>query len=577
MLSPLLRRWSARRDAPEAAQPVDELLASELGSRPRAKVAVLGAAAAGRLAEVLRREHPAARVVVVDPAVGRSRMHVKLSLRGPFHLLVDLAAGEPIVQVSRFLDVFMHLVRDGAYLTPTVQGEVDPAADLSDCPRAGDPYLRGLHLDTLLETAKRTELDATAPLTRRDLAWLGAVSGDVVRVGEALLVRCTRRMQPKLRDSEINPILRRQPELGQLLQTRPGGTFASRCDYADSSGMDPADTFVDRNRYPSFDVPKLFLRRYDRPVCGRGQIVESRGLLLPDTFRHHRRPRMYSMYVHDAGELFGAAKLPLHNPIELQGAYFYFDSEWPGHYGHTMTEQISRWWAFEQVRAVEPDVKLLFSLPKARTDQRPQPWEQELFATQGLRPEDAVVMDAAVRPERLYAATPMFSCPDYVHPDITEVWDRISAALPAAPPVRSRRIFCTRPVSLKRSCRNTAEVENYFTDRGFAIVQPESYSLAEQIALFRHADTIAGFTGSGLFTLAFCETPKTVLMISPESYTARNEYMFAAVRGHRLRVAWSKPDIEHPPGRWTAEAFGSSFVVDFGREGRFLDQVLADT
>ena len=74
--------------------------------------------------------------------------------------------------------------------------------------------------------------------------------------------------------------------------------------------------------------------------------------------------------------------------------------------------------------------------------------------------------------------------------------------------------------------------------------------------------------------MAFCDIPKTVIMILPESYTARNEYLFASVRGHHLRAAWSKPDVPQPAEGWTVEAFTSSFLVDLDREGRYLRQVL---
>jgi hypothetical protein len=39
-------------------------------------------------------------------------------------------------------------------------------------------------------------------------------------------------------------------------------------------------------------------------------------------------------------------------------------------------------------------------------------------------------------------------------------------------------------------------------------------------------------------------------------------------------VAWSKPDIPHPEGRWSAEAFGSSFRFDLAAEGGYVNEVL---
>ena len=52
-----------------------------------------------------------------------------------------------------------------------------------------------------------------------------------------------------------------------------------------------------------------------------------------------------------------------------------------------------------------------------------------------------------------------------------------------------------------------------------------------------------------LFNLLLGETPKRVLMVCSESYTAENERMIAALMGHEIDVAYSVADIEMPPDR----------------------------
>ena len=66
--------------------------------------------------------------------------------------------------------------------------------------------------------------------------------------------------------------------------------------------------------------------------------------------------------------------------------------------------------------------------------------------------------------------------------------------------------------------------------------------------IFDQAAVIAGFAGSGLFTMMFTELPKPVIIISSTSYTARNEYLIASAIGHDLTVIYSVPDIHHPRG-----------------------------
>jgi len=104
-------------------------------------------------------------------------------------------------------------------------------------------------------------------------------------------------------------------------------------------------------------------------------------------------------------------------------------------------------------------------------------------------------------------------------------------------------------------------VEALSINAGFEIDFPEEMILADQIAMFRGADIVAGYAGSALFTLMFCRSPKQVIIVAPESYTATNEYLIGAVRGHSYDVFWSRPD---------SEAFRSSFTFDLECEGRML-------
>jgi hypothetical protein len=370
MPSLLSRQWADRQAPRNARSGLFELVTDELATRPLAKVVVLGSDLASDLARELRRLHPELRLRVLDPAIGRATLHTELSVDNPYNLIIDLveadAAGR---QVRRFLDVFLHLGGGGAYVTQVVHAPSDDGTV--------DPVLAGLDLEGLLRAAQTTVLDEAAAETEQDVAWLGLIAGEVNRRGSALLVRNRRRVRPKLRDGELNLILRRRPEVGELVQTRAGGRFTSRCDYADSTTFTDDGSALELGRLGQFVVPPLHLRRYDQPTCGRGQIVESGGLFLTDTFRHHRRPRLQNIYLNDVGEFFAENKYTLSNPTDLPGAYFHFDSEWPGHYGHTMSEQISRLWAFQRARQLEPDLKLLTALPRIRPEPRLQPWELE--------------------------------------------------------------------------------------------------------------------------------------------------------------------------------------------------------
>jgi capsular polysaccharide biosynthesis protein len=187
------------------------------------------------------------------------------------------------------------------------------------------------------------------------------------------------------------------------------------------------------------------------------------------------------------------------------------------------------------------------------------------------------VTPGPVRVETLFTASPMFTMPHYVHPAIEETWTRIGDHLDAAAADRDypRRIFCSRRTE-KRGCRNRGEVEEIFVRNGFEVVFPEDYPVPEQIRMFRRADVVAGFAGSGMFSIAFTGGPSHVVVVGHAGYTPSNEYMMGSVLGHRLDLVVSTPDIPRPAKGMSREIYHSDFVFDVEHEGRFLLEVLAE-
>jgi len=258
---------------------------------------------------------------------------------------------------------------------------------------------------------------------------------------------------------------------------------------------------------------------------------------------------------------------------QLEGSYFYLDSEWPRHFGHSMTEQLSRTWAWEVAKKRYPDLKVL--LPRPAGKPTLADFELALYSAAGVSVEDIVTVTGPVQVQTLLAATPMFSLPHFVHSDIEEVWRRTSSVLRGGISVTGlpQRIFCSRRSNYKRRCHNAARVEELFSAYGFQIVYPEDEPLGRQAAIFDHAITLAGFAGSAMFNLSFCRTPKRVIIISSESYSARNEHMIASVLGHELNIIYGDADLHHEHG-FQPRAAASGFTFNEERDGAWLRQLL---
>ncbi|THJ01423.1 glycosyltransferase family 61 protein, partial [Nocardioides sp.] len=322
-------------------------------------------------------------------------------------------------------------------------------------------------------------------------------------------------------------------------------------------------------RVPPIDRPisraTISLREYRDVVVAPKQVLVDGRFLLPDTYRHNQWRRLQHTLLADAAPRFAITRRPLPaDPDRLDGTYLHLDNEFRGHFGHLLTESLSRVWSWPEALAIDPEAKVLVGV----TSKRPRPLEYEylLYEACGIPRDRVVVLDHPVRVERLISGTPMFSHPQYVHPRIAETWLSVGDALAAQAEPRDwpRRFFAARRTG-KRACENGAEVEAQFAQRGFEILYPEDFTLGEQVQLFRNAEVIAGYAGSGLFQIAFVPDPKRVIMIGAETYRPRNEYLMAAVHGHRVDSVICRSE-----GR----GLQSSYRYDDEREGPFLRGIL---
>lgn len=526
-----------------------------LADRPSASVAVLSVGPT-RLDELLRSGFPKARVTRVDADDSEEERHVRLAAAGPFDLILD-ATERPEARGSLFTDVFFHLRPGGAYV----------ALDHIAQKRSLEGPARRGGLSATIRQAR-----ALPPIGRRraraDAEALGRAIAHTVRDGGHLVVTSHTHALVKLREAEMNEVLElRRESPDRVLATVPAATFDSRCRLTESTAQRL------RTAQPRISAPEMSLREYHDVLCAPGQVAVQGNLLLPDTYRHNERPRLGNRFTQELGRRF--ATLPGHEEdVErLPGTYFFLDSEFRGHFGHAMTEQLSRMWALPLARQAAPDLKAIFAVNTGWVEI--QSFEFSLWGAAGFAPEDLVLRQGPTRVERLLAATPMLSMPQYIHPDIAETWDRIGRVLVADAPEReyARRIFISRRLT-KRACLNTDEVELMFAAAGFEIVYPEDHPMGEQVAMFQHAEVIGGFAGSGLFNMCFASEKKIVIMLAHSDYNANNEYLMASVRGHDIVRVVSEPEPPAPSDQGKVNAFQSPFRLDLDQEGLFLRDVL---
>ncbi|GAA3656032.1 hypothetical protein GCM10022237_15110 [Nocardioides ginsengisoli] len=496
------------------------------------------------LAPVLAARLPDARVLAL-PADAREQ-HFLLAEHGPVDVLVDLPAPEG--RVERFHQAFFHVRAGGAYLVPGGAGELgDRPGPLGTLLRAAQDSTAGR-----MRVGNRRRRDRLVVALRDH--------GDFRTDGDDLVLRHRiDDVRAKIREEDLNDYLARVPSPHHVKEIFPAAPPTP--EPAGRTGP------VQRSPRPTATAA-ISLRDYRDVVVGPYQVVIDGRIVLPDSYRHHPRPlhshrRLLDLEPHLAihRERFVVDDLP-----RLEGTYFHLDDEFRGHFGHLLTETISRVWAWPHALELDPDVKVIVGKVVKRPE--PMPYELDFYEACGIPRDRIVVIDRPVRVDRLISGTPMFAAPHYVHPEIVPVWDQVGARLVEGLPERDwpRRIFISRRAG-KRDCLNADELEAVFVEHGFVQVYPEDYPLAEQVQMFQHAEAVAGYAGSGLFQCAFVDRPLHIIRIGPTSYEPRNEQLLTSARGHRL------DDV-------VCQASGTDMHADWSyseeREGPFLRSLLAD-
>lgn len=376
----------------------------------------------------------------------------------------------------------------------------------------------------------------------------------------------------KLREHETRSILaEREPNVRvDILETRPGGTLDVKV-HERSYGPSRAEPWPEQLSYP-----ELYLRHYEGDLVSLGGMrLQAGSTMLPESFRWPLDPRLGQPRATDVSDRFAWLGPSPAAKRRLDGSYYYLDCVFSGHFGHLTTEVLCRLWGWEQAKREIPDLKVLFHTGRGKAGGL----ERRLFTAYGIAESDLVASDGPVRLRSVVGASPMWHNkePHYVHPDIQEVWSRMTAGLLGdGQPSTHERIFVSRGPSLghRRGCHNQEQVERFFAERGYHVIYPEELPLSEQVALFAGARVVAGFGGSALFNLMHTQRLEAVVVLSSHAYVARNEHMFTSLLGGELHYFWGRSDVAPPAVGRRKASDRSPWTLDFDEVGGDLDRVL---
>jgi capsular polysaccharide biosynthesis protein len=485
--------------------------------------------------------------------------HAALLERPAPDLLVDVGGCPASLRFGVFSHLLPALSDGGRYLLLDGGATVEPELD----DRAGES------LPALIERLGAVQLQgdaaASPPPDHDDLERVRAMGPRTVH-GRVLQVPKVGRHLAKVREDEVDRVVPARLGAGrsEVLESRPAKRFESRA-VLRSNRPDLDDALL-----RTCDVPPRTLRVQRDVVCFPRQLALADDVMLPASFHHPQARRLRNRHTVDASRWYARLR---HEPDEipaLAGTWYHLASEFPGHFGHVMTEDLSRLWGWDQAQSAHGDLKLLLG---AGDPVAPE-FVNALLTAFGVPRADLHVASTPVRVERLVTATPQLHNGRYVDPDIDETWQRVTRGLQDPALALPRRIFVTRPETGERRCLNAAVLEARFVEAGFSVVRPETMLLAEQVSMFAGAEVVAGYAGSGLFTALASPPGTAVVVVSSDSYYAVNEWLISSVKGFDHYQLWCPSTRPKTSKGFDARSFHADFRFDVERDSGYLDEIL---
>ncbi len=186
------------------------------------------------------------------------------------------------------------------------------------------------------------------------------------------------------------------------------------------------------------------------------------------------------------------------------------------HYGHFLLESTARLWYYLEKR----HHKLCFTI--AESWHGVPGYAREFFDLLGIPEEQIIICSEPTQFRRVIIpklSFRMFAADYYPHSQVPRRYYTEKFLIPfrlAAKnivPARHRKIYLSRKKWNKSRPIGETELENCFIKNGYEPISMEKFSLREQIAIIKGAESIAGINGTAMHNVLFSDSkPELILM-----------------------------------------------------------------
>lgn len=170
---------------------------------------------------------------------------------------------------------------------------------------------------------------------------------------------------------------------------------------------------------------------------------------------------------------------------------------WNTHFGHFITESLSRAWAVKYY----PKMSLAFSVLEGCPESQPRvlSWQREILQLLGID-NNFIFVREPTRFNAVIVPQAGFIIRDFFHQEHSSFLSRIDFD-----PEPGKRTWISRKnnTSDVNIAEFMADTENKLVAQGWNIVCPEEYTFGEQIQIYRTSERLAGLMGSAFHALVF--------------------------------------------------------------------------
>jgi len=221
---------------------------------------------------------------------------------------------------------------------------------------------------------------------------------------------------------------------------------------------------------------------------------------------------------------------PSTNTIKLYGKTA-FIGHFMAHYGHFITEGLSRLWAFDQLSSYDHLVMYPFCSFSGKVSIKP--FHHYIFRRLGIDVQKISFLSSPVWFENIDIFQQKWSINNEAECSLSKIYRYLTESLRVED--RGSRIFLSRGLNELIRHEGVQKIEDLFRKMNFKVIYPSEMCIQDQLFLYANCSVMAGFSGSGMHNFLFTRSGACGIEIGDKRTSdapIRNQILVNSIAGN---------------------------------------------